>query len=191
MLPHTFSSSSETRFVEVKKKKTNYQQKDKENWSSATSRESIKPRQPCYHSDLNCPVCLQTATFPVETNCGHLFCGSCLISYWKHGSWLGAVSCPLCRQKVIALYNLFHENQQEKHSKQIGYDIRDYNKRFSGQPRPHAITWHHFSYCKQMPNASCFHKFFLERSSFGNHKECISLPFIMSSNIMQGQCNIR
>lgn len=24
----------------------------------------------------------------------------CLITYWKHGPWLGAVSCPLCRQKV-------------------------------------------------------------------------------------------
>nr|XP_033771139.1 E3 ubiquitin-protein ligase RNF170-like [Geotrypetes seraphini] len=137
MLHHPFCSSSETRFVDVKKKKTNCQQKDKENWS-ANPRGSIKPRQPCYHSDLNCPVCLQTATFPVETNCGHLFCGSCLISYWKHGSWLGAVSCPLCRQKVVTLYNLFHENQQEKHGKHIEDDIRDYNKRFSGQPRPFA-----------------------------------------------------
>ncbi|XP_041912540.1 RING-HC_RNF170 domain-containing protein isoform X2 [Alosa sapidissima] len=50
--------------------------------------------------DLHCPVCLQMATFPVETNCGHLFCAPCLISYWKHGSWLDAISCPLCRQKV-------------------------------------------------------------------------------------------
>lgn len=24
----------------------------------------------------------------------------CLIAYWKHGSWLDAISCPLCRQKV-------------------------------------------------------------------------------------------
>lgn len=27
------------------------------------------------HRDWLCPVCLQTASFPVQTNCGHLFCG--------------------------------------------------------------------------------------------------------------------
>lgn len=24
----------------------------------------------------------------------------CLIAYWRHGPWLDAISCPLCRQKV-------------------------------------------------------------------------------------------
>ncbi|XP_039984591.1 RING-HC_RNF170 domain-containing protein isoform X2 [Xiphias gladius] len=52
------------------------------------------------HRDWHCPVCLQTASFPVQTNCGHLFCAPCLIAYWRHGSWLDAISCPLCRQKV-------------------------------------------------------------------------------------------
>ena len=27
-------------------------------------------------NDLTCPVCLGDAQFPVETNCGHLFCGN-------------------------------------------------------------------------------------------------------------------
>ncbi|XP_038650280.1 E3 ubiquitin-protein ligase RNF170-like [Scyliorhinus canicula] len=95
-----------------------------------------------FHNDLHCPVCLQTPTFPVETNCGHLFCGPCLIAYWGHGSWLGAVSCPLCRQKVNLLYSLFCENQQEKQSQQVIRDIKAYNKRFSGQPRPFADYVH-------------------------------------------------
>uniref|UniRef100_A0A8V5G4C4 Uncharacterized protein n=1 Tax=Melopsittacus undulatus TaxID=13146 RepID=A0A8V5G4C4_MELUD len=87
--------------------------------------ESLQIWQPCNHSDFSCPICLQTATLPVETNCGHLFCGSCLITYWKHSPWLAAITCPLCRQK-----------KHDKPSKQIVHDIRDYNKRFSGQPRP-------------------------------------------------------
>ncbi|KAJ6662600.1 hypothetical protein lerEdw1_011737 [Lerista edwardsae] len=37
--------------------------------------ESLRHWKQSYHSDLSCPICLQTATFPVETNCGHLFCG--------------------------------------------------------------------------------------------------------------------
>uniref|UniRef100_A0A8C3HKW8 RING-type domain-containing protein n=1 Tax=Chrysemys picta bellii TaxID=8478 RepID=A0A8C3HKW8_CHRPI len=69
--------------------------------------EALRHWQPPYHSDLSCPICLQTATFPVETNCGHLFCGSCLITYWKHGSWLGAINCPLCRQKVRVISILY------------------------------------------------------------------------------------
>ncbi|XP_069718035.1 E3 ubiquitin-protein ligase RNF170 isoform X3 [Phaenicophaeus curvirostris] len=100
--------------------------------------EPVQIWQPCNDSDFGCPICLQTATFPVETNCGHLFCGSCLITYWKHGPWLAAITCPLCRQKVVLLDNISYEKQQDKPSKQITHDISDYNKRFSGQPRSFA-----------------------------------------------------
>ncbi|XP_054020944.1 E3 ubiquitin-protein ligase RNF170 [Dryobates pubescens] len=97
--------------------------------------ESHRVWQPGNHSDFSCPICLQTATLPVETNCGHLFCGSCLITYWKHSPWLAAITCPLCRQKVVLLDNISCE-KQHKSSDQTAHDIRDYNKRFSGQPRP-------------------------------------------------------
>ncbi|KAM6079202.1 LOW QUALITY PROTEIN: E3 ubiquitin-protein ligase RNF170-like [Theristicus caerulescens] len=100
--------------------------------------ESLQIWQPSNHSDFSCPICLQTATLPVETNCGHLFCGSCLITYWKHSPWLAAITCPLCRQKVVLLDNISCEKQQDEPSKQIVHDIRSYNKRFSGQRRPFA-----------------------------------------------------
>ncbi|XP_044299852.1 E3 ubiquitin-protein ligase RNF170 isoform X2 [Varanus komodoensis] len=54
-----------------------------------------------FYTDMSCPVCLQQATFPIETNCGHLFCGSCIIAYWRCGSWLGAIHCPICRQTIM------------------------------------------------------------------------------------------
>lgn len=85
--------------------------------------------------DLHCPVCLQMATFPVETNCGHLFCAPCLISYWKHGSWLDAISCPLCRQKVSVLCHLFTESRSDCQQREVLGHIKDYNKRYSGAPR--------------------------------------------------------
>ncbi|KAM9385855.1 E3 ubiquitin-protein ligase RNF170 [Pholidichthys leucotaenia] len=83
----------------------------------------------------HCPVCLQTARFPVQTNCGHLFCAPCLIAYWRHGSWLDAISCPLCRQKVIVLCNLFKESRSDKQSKEVLGEITDYNRRYSGAQR--------------------------------------------------------
>nr|XP_021531502.1 E3 ubiquitin-protein ligase RNF170 isoform X2 [Aotus nancymaae] len=54
-----------------------------------------------FYTDMYCPICLLQASFPVETNCGHLFCGPCIIAYWRYGSWLGAISCPICRQTIM------------------------------------------------------------------------------------------
>ncbi|KAM3874531.1 E3 ubiquitin-protein ligase RNF170 isoform 3-T3 [Diretmus argenteus] len=95
-----------------------------------------------YYTDMSCPVCLQQAVLPVETNCGHLFCGSCIIAYWRYGTWLGAINCPICRQMVTLLFPLFHEHASpqvvpdgEAVPQLILRDINDYNRRFSGQPR--------------------------------------------------------
>ncbi|KAM8827613.1 E3 ubiquitin-protein ligase RNF170 isoform 2-T6 [Spinachia spinachia] len=91
---------------------------------------------------MSCPVCLQQAVLPVETNCGHLFCGSCIIAYWRYGTWLGAINCPICRQMVTLLFPLFHEHTNPQRVQDGGAepqliltDINDYNRRFSGQPR--------------------------------------------------------
>uniref|UniRef100_A0A665X9M9 E3 ubiquitin-protein ligase RNF170 n=1 Tax=Echeneis naucrates TaxID=173247 RepID=A0A665X9M9_ECHNA len=95
-----------------------------------------------YYTDMSCPVCLQQAVLPVETNCGHLFCGSCIIAYWRYGTWLGAINCPICRQMVTLLFPLFHETANPQRVQDgeaepllILRDINDYNRRFSGQPR--------------------------------------------------------
>ncbi|XP_019752518.1 E3 ubiquitin-protein ligase RNF170 isoform X2 [Hippocampus comes] len=85
--------------------------------------------------ERHCPVCLQVASFPVQTNCGHLFCAPCLIAYWRHGTWLDAVNCPLCRQKVSVMCQLFNESRPDQQSKDVLGQISDYNKRYSGAPR--------------------------------------------------------
>ncbi|MBN3290202.1 RN170 ligase, partial [Polypterus senegalus] len=95
-----------------------------------------------FYTDMTCPICLQQqASLPTETNCGHLFCGSCIIAYWRYGSWLGAINCPICRQMVTLLFPLFQENgqsqSQDEHSemREVLQSVNDYNRRFSGQPR--------------------------------------------------------
>lgn len=84
-----------------------------------------------------CPVCLNVPNYPVETNCGHLFCAQCLITYWRHGNWIGAIRCPVCRQTVTVLLQCFRENANvdEEERNQIMYDINDYNRHYSGEPR--------------------------------------------------------
>ncbi|XP_016379531.1 E3 ubiquitin-protein ligase RNF170 isoform X1 [Sinocyclocheilus rhinocerous] len=94
-----------------------------------------EPR-PQYYSDMSCPVCLQQALLPVETNCGHLFCGPCIVAYWRYGTWLGSISCPICRQTVTLLFPLFRDTGgAQVEPALILRDIHDYNRRFSGQPR--------------------------------------------------------
>uniref|UniRef100_A0A7N4P8F5 RING-type E3 ubiquitin transferase n=1 Tax=Sarcophilus harrisii TaxID=9305 RepID=A0A7N4P8F5_SARHA len=113
-----------------------------------------------FYTDMSCPICLHQASLPIETNCGHLFCvlfsriltskenssskwsairtvpySTCIIAYWRYGSWLGAISCPICRQTVTLLLPVFSEDNQTQDVSELHQDINDYNRRFSGQPR--------------------------------------------------------
>lgn len=95
------------------------------------------------NTDSQCPICLGTARYAIETNCGHLFCGQCMIMYWRHGTWLGAVRCPVCRQQVTLLLQCFTDGEQNSAELEdvderntVTREINDYNRRFSGEPRP-------------------------------------------------------
>lgn len=46
-----------------------------------------------------CPICQDDAlNCPVETNCGHSFCASCILRWCRnHNS-----SCPVCRRQVCS-----------------------------------------------------------------------------------------
>ncbi|KAH0628424.1 hypothetical protein JD844_009573 [Phrynosoma platyrhinos] len=68
-----------------------------------------------FYTDMSCPVC------------------PCIIAYWRCGSWLGAIHCPICRQTVTLFLPLFSEGQED--AVQVLQDVSDYNRRFSGQPR--------------------------------------------------------
>jgi zinc finger of C3HC4-type, RING len=50
--------------------------------SSATVR-NVGTGRETTDEDEDCPVCLGDLQLPIETNCGHLFCGSCIHSYWE------------------------------------------------------------------------------------------------------------
>ncbi|PIK41504.1 hypothetical protein BSL78_21634 [Apostichopus japonicus] len=93
-------------------------------------------RGPSYTVDGTCPVCLQERQLSTETNCGHVFCGDCLIAYWRHGNWLGAIACPVCRQQVTILFPVFQEDPNSDEANRMMDDINNYNRRFSGESRP-------------------------------------------------------
>lgn len=49
-----------------------------------------------YYTDMSCPVCLQQAVLPVETNCGHLFCGETHAPLQQTGSKIHSVFTFAC-----------------------------------------------------------------------------------------------
>ncbi|CAG8780704.1 28252_t:CDS:2, partial [Racocetra persica] len=67
----------------------------------------------CSGSEYECNICFDTASSPVLTLCGHLFCWPCLHQVSNPSFWLEAQSqnplCPVCKagcgqDKVIPIY---------------------------------------------------------------------------------------
>ena len=87
-------------------------------------------------NNIRCPICIDEANFSIETNCGHVFCAVCIITYWRTGSWRGPVRCPVCRQVVtILLLNGQETRTNTEENRNIVRNIQEYNRRFSGEPR--------------------------------------------------------
>ncbi|CAF0835240.1 unnamed protein product [Adineta ricciae] len=95
-----------------------------------------------------CPICLtEPSVLTVETNCGHVFCGKCIVSYWKFQSnWTSGLNCPVCRQAVTVLLKRFTAEDQataDNSDRQLVVtSVKDFNRRFSGAPR----TWLEYFY---------------------------------------------
>lgn len=94
-------------------------------------------------SDHDCSICLGEASLAVETNCGHIFCGACIFSYYNlSSSGLTAPPCPYCRQRITMLLPFFSEAERNfadvddiRERNNLSITIRTYNRRFSGEPR--------------------------------------------------------
>ncbi|KAG8317482.1 E3 ubiquitin-protein ligase RNF170-like [Homalodisca vitripennis] len=104
----------------------------------------VQPPQPSYNrSEEPCPICYHgPITFAVETDCYHLFCGTCmlgLIQYARHRN----IICPVCRAEVLMLYPVFtgEEYSSERLSNNartrdsLISEIQEYNRLFSGGNR--------------------------------------------------------
>ncbi|EDV23326.1 E3 ubiquitin-protein ligase RNF170 [Trichoplax sp. H2] len=117
--------------------------------SNSDHSEGIRNGRPrvSYNADSRCPICILDPRAPVETNCGHIFCAECIITYWKHGSWLGPMNCPICRQEITILFPNYEDGQETD----VSVDITTYNRRFSGEPRSVFYRFQLWDYVQDFP----------------------------------------
>jgi hypothetical protein len=53
-----------------------------------------------------CPICLNDVAMAAQANCGHWYCGGCIISYWRHSSRGGGqLRCPCCRRGITLMHS--------------------------------------------------------------------------------------
>ncbi|CAK7329819.1 unnamed protein product [Dovyalis caffra] len=87
------------------------------------------------HDDC-CPICFGTFDVPCKANCGHWFCGSCILQYWKYSGPTRGCKCPMCSSRIS---NLTPEaslhDQQEQEVTKVLEDVRRYNCIFVGGVR--------------------------------------------------------
>jgi len=98
--------------------------------------------------NYDCSICLGSASYAVETNCGHIFCGECIFQYYeitpRHQGPLSTPTCPYCRQRMTVLLPFFSDIETNaadldvatvERRQKIYDNIRSYNRLFSGEPR--------------------------------------------------------
>ncbi|KAI8807068.1 hypothetical protein BJ742DRAFT_773564 [Cladochytrium replicatum] len=71
-----------------------YTMQDKEDMKEATGGSGNEPE-----AEFECNICLQTASNPVITMCGHLFCWQCLFR-WMQQVHRNSALCPVCKSAI-------------------------------------------------------------------------------------------
>ena len=58
-----------------------------------------------------CSICLGPIQMALKTDCGHLFCGQCLLR-WGERSEVDTVKCPMCRQGIYTMNPRLNEEER-------------------------------------------------------------------------------
>ena len=77
----------------------------------------------------HCSICYSDIEREVKANCGHVFCGGCLIQFWESKK-KERIACPLCRCDVNLIIPNFNHHvicSKDEKTKEIVENITRYN----------------------------------------------------------------
>ncbi|KAG9135929.1 hypothetical protein Leryth_021178 [Lithospermum erythrorhizon] len=87
-------------------------------------------------TDDVCPICHDDFYVPCKTNCGHWFCGNCILLCWKHRPSIEQCKCPICSQPVRKLIpEASALSKQDEEIVEICKNIQQYNFLYAGGMR--------------------------------------------------------
>ncbi|CAA7025231.1 unnamed protein product [Microthlaspi erraticum] len=108
----------------VSAEETNTETDNSEEWKT----ESETPPE-----DDRCPICFSSFTVPCRGNCGHWYCGGCILQYWNYAAISRPCKCPMCVRYITKLSPEASLQQcQEREVKEVLAKIRRYNRLFVG-----------------------------------------------------------
>ncbi|XVF67622.1 hypothetical protein PTKIN_Ptkin10aG0136100 [Pterospermum kingtungense] len=84
-----------------------------------------------------CPICFGSFTVPCRSNCGHWYCGSCILQFWNYSSTSKPCKCPMCTCKIVNLMPeaaLEHQPQDQEVT-EVLKSVQRYNLLFVGGAR--------------------------------------------------------
>ncbi|KAJ0252039.1 RING/U-box superfamily protein [Hirschfeldia incana] len=80
-----------------------------------------------------CPICFGSFTVPCRGDCGHWYCGSCILQYWNYAAVSRPCKCPMCVRHITKLTpEASLQHRQEPEVKEVLAKIRRYNRLFVG-----------------------------------------------------------
>ncbi|XP_018014974.1 E3 ubiquitin-protein ligase RNF170 [Hyalella azteca] len=99
-----------------------------------------------------CPVCLDKVRFGAETNCGHLFCGDCILRVWEENvNRTACIACPCCRQDVKMLLSC-HSSAESSATSRAVIEEREHNKqRLADYNRLHSHDASYWDHVRELP----------------------------------------
>ncbi|PPD69580.1 hypothetical protein GOBAR_DD33541 [Gossypium barbadense] len=81
-----------------------------------------------------CPICFGPFTVPCRSNCGHWYCGSCILQFWNYSSASKPCGCPMCTCMIVNLMPEASLEQQPQNQEvaEVLKSVRRYNLLFLG-----------------------------------------------------------
>ncbi|CAN6984928.1 E3 ubiquitin-protein ligase RNF170 isoform X1 [Brassica rapa] len=100
---------------------------------AVTTEERKKTQSETPPEDDCCPICFGSFTVPCRGDCGHWYCGSCILQYWNYAAVSRPCKCPMCVRHITKLSpEASLQQRQEPEVKEVLAKIRRYNRLFVG-----------------------------------------------------------
>ncbi|KAG8366101.1 hypothetical protein BUALT_Bualt17G0040900 [Buddleja alternifolia] len=76
-----------------------------------------------------CPICFGDFRVPCKANCGHWFCGSCILQLWEYRSRPRRCKCPFCSCAISKLTpQVSPVNKTDNEAAEVLQNIQHYNR---------------------------------------------------------------